>query len=66
LRPVIRERRLVATRRCKLAPRAAEQELDEAAARRNLDCLVNFAPRIFGDRLIWTLFIKLEFILSQI
>jgi hypothetical protein len=36
-----------------------------AEYRRNLDCLVNFAPRIFGDRLIWTLFIKLEFILSK-
>jgi len=31
----------------------------------NLDCLVNFAQRIFNDRDFWTLFIKLEFILSE-
>ena len=27
--------------------------------------MVNFARRIFGDRLIWTLFIKLEFIFEH-
>jgi hypothetical protein len=27
--------------------------------------LVNFARGIFGDRLIWTLFIKLEFIFER-
>jgi hypothetical protein len=51
LRPVIRERRLVGARRYKLARRAAEQELDEAAAKLRLTGLGIARPARGGLRL---------------
>src|SRR4029077_14064410 len=51
LRPVIRERRLVGTRRYKLARRTAEQELDEAAAKLRLTGLRIARPSGGGLRL---------------
>jgi hypothetical protein len=51
LRPVIRERRLVGTRRYKLARRTAEQELDEAAAKLRLTGLRVARPSGGGLRL---------------